>query len=188
MFRDFSTACFVYIHCQQWGELTHRNKGAPWPRWRSVSADGRSVAACREGPEPLDSPNAGSPSAQTVPNASVSACGIQQESFKNWTNLHSSSLSVLVLNQLVFGTLYQRHFSIIDILLEFLYIILIVFFPCHYSSLFFNMSIDFLYFSYLVTSSENHVTKWKWEILPWQLAIFLFELFLLIRVYCISSN
>lgn len=42
--------------------LTHRNTGAAWPPPPSVSADGRNAAACPAGPEPPDSPGAGSPS------------------------------------------------------------------------------------------------------------------------------
>lgn len=52
----------------------YRSRGAPWPLWRSVSVGGRSVAACPAGPELQDSPSAGSPFAQTVPNASCSVC------------------------------------------------------------------------------------------------------------------
>lgn len=52
----------------------HRSRGAPWPRWRSVSVGGRSGAACPAGPGPRDSPGAGSLSVQTVPSASCSVC------------------------------------------------------------------------------------------------------------------
>lgn len=39
---------------------TNRSTGAAWPRPPSASAGGRSAAACPAGPEPLDSPGAGS--------------------------------------------------------------------------------------------------------------------------------
>lgn len=58
--------------------VAYRSRGAPWPLWRSVSVGGRSVAACPAGPGPQDSPSAGSLSAQTVPNASCSACRHEQ--------------------------------------------------------------------------------------------------------------
>lgn len=59
--------------------FAYRSRGAPWPLWRSVSVGDRSVAAYQAGPVLQDSPSAGSPSAQTVPNASCSACRDTQD-------------------------------------------------------------------------------------------------------------
>lgn len=39
---------------------TNRSMGAAWPPLLSASAGGRSAAACPAGPEPPDSPGAGS--------------------------------------------------------------------------------------------------------------------------------
>jgi hypothetical protein len=55
--------------------VSYRSMDAAWPQQRSVSAGGRNVAACPEGPGPQGSPGAGSLSEQTVPSASSSACG-----------------------------------------------------------------------------------------------------------------
>ncbi len=68
--------------------LAHRSRGAPWPLWRSVSVGGRSVAACPAGPELQDSPSAGSPSAQTVPSASCSACGHTHNNHHCWGEVY----------------------------------------------------------------------------------------------------
>lgn len=54
--------------------FAYRSRGVPWPLWLSVSVGDHSVAAYPAGPELQDSPSADSPSAQTVPNASCSAC------------------------------------------------------------------------------------------------------------------
>lgn len=69
--------------------FAYRSRGAPWPLWRSVSVGDRSVAAYPAGPELQDSPSAGSPSAQTVPSASCSACRDTQE-----TGISGESLSI----------------------------------------------------------------------------------------------
>lgn len=59
--------------------VTHRNRGAPWLLWRSVSADGRSEVIYPECLEPPRSPDAGSRCAGSSPNVSASVWGEGKE-------------------------------------------------------------------------------------------------------------
>lgn len=49
-----SCLCNVYKELFTEVFVAYRNKGAPWPLWRSVAVDGRIVVVCPAGPEPQD--------------------------------------------------------------------------------------------------------------------------------------
>ena len=63
-FRPFHSNIFK---TKAW--LTHRSKGAPWPRVRSAVPGDRSATACPGSPALQDSPDAGSHCAQNAPTA-----------------------------------------------------------------------------------------------------------------------
>lgn len=78
-------AAGLRLRGQTYRYASYRSMDAAWPQQRSVSAGGRSVAACPAGPGTQGSPGAGSLSGQTAPSASLSAWGEERKCL-NWSN------------------------------------------------------------------------------------------------------